>query len=102
MICQGCQNDDHEDCPGNTQCFCQHKKRAVVTPKAWVELIEALTLLARGQSNDISPCHCEHDTLQVMADPANFTDDELTKLKALGFHPDEDELVFTSHRFGSA
>jgi hypothetical protein len=32
------------------------------TPKAWTDLIEALTLLARGQSNDTSPFHCEHET----------------------------------------
>lgn len=57
------------------------------TPQAWADLLEALTLLARHQSNDISPFHCEHDTLTVMADPEKFTAEELARLDKLGFHP---------------
>lgn len=72
------------------------------TPKAWADLIEGLTLLAAHQSNDISPLHCEHDQLTVMADPADFTDDELARLDELGFCPDHDTATFTSSRFGSA
>lgn len=71
-------------------------------PDAWNDLIQALTLLARGQSNDISPCHCEHDVLTVMADPANFTEEELTQLNRWGFLPDHCDQTFSSFRFGSA
>lgn len=71
-------------------------------PRAWRDLIEALTLLAKGQNNDVSPLHCEHDTLTVMADPADFTADELARLDILGFIPDHDTATFTSFRFGSA
>ncbi len=70
-------------------------------PKAWADLIHGLTMLARHQSNDISPFHCEHDELTVMADPAKFTPDELDHLAALGFLPGSDG-TFTSFRFGSA
>jgi len=72
------------------------------TPQAWVDLLEGLAMLARHQSNDISPFHCEHDTLTVMSDPAKFTTDELARLDALGFHPGTYEETFTSFRFGSA
>jgi hypothetical protein len=72
------------------------------TPKAWTDLIEALTLLARGQSNDTSPFHCEHDILTVMADPANFTDEELAQLDQWGFLPDRSDFTFSSFRYGSA
>lgn len=70
-------------------------------PKAWVDLIEALTLLAEHQNNEISPLHCEHDQLTVMADPAAFTADELARLDELGFHAGTDE-TFYSFRYGSA
>ncbi len=70
-------------------------------PQAWADLLEGLTLLARGQSNDISPFNCEHDQLTVMADPANFTAAELVRLDELGFSPSDDE-TFYSFRFGSA
>jgi hypothetical protein len=70
-------------------------------PKAWADLIEGLTILATRQNNDISPLHCEHDQLTVMADPAAFTADELTRLDEMGFHAG-DEQTFYSFRFGSA
>lgn len=71
-------------------------------PKAWAHLLEALTLLAKGRSNDGGPFHCEHDELTVMADPADFTDAEIARLDELGFFPDHDEATFKSFRFGSA
>lgn len=71
-------------------------------PEAWADLLEGLTLLARHQNNDISPFHCEHDQLTVMADPADFTEAELARLDALGFEPDHDTATFYSFRFGSA
>lgn len=71
-------------------------------PKAWADLLEGLTLLATHQNNDISPLHCEHDQLTVMADPEAFTAEELAHLKTLGFNADDEDGVFYSHRFGSA
>jgi hypothetical protein len=71
-------------------------------PKAWQELLWGLTLLARGQTNDISPLHCEHDQLTVMADPMEFAPEEIAQLEAWGFHPGPDEGTFSSFRFGSA
>lgn len=70
-------------------------------PPAWSDLIEGLTLMATGQSNDISPLHCEHDVLSVSADAAKFTREQLSRLDALGFSVDEDGY-FYSFRFGSA
>lgn len=71
-------------------------------PPAWADLLEGLTLLAKHRSNDVSPFHCEHDELTVMADPAKFSTDELARLDELGFHPGGYEETFTSFRFGSA
>jgi hypothetical protein len=72
-------------------------------PPAWADLIEGLSLLATHQSNDISPLHCEHDTLTVMADPSRFSPEELERLNLLGFFPaTDDEETFRSFRFGSA
>lgn len=70
-------------------------------PKAWTDLLEALALLATHQSNDISPLHCEHDQLTVMADPSAFNPEELARLDELGFHPGDDG-TFYSFRYGSA
>lgn len=70
-------------------------------PAAWRDLISGLVLLARGRSNEISPLHCEHDTLWVMADSEQFTPEEIARLDGLGFFVDEDG-GFQSFRFGSA
>jgi hypothetical protein len=70
-------------------------------PPAWADLIEGLTLLAKHHTSDISPLHCEHDTLNVMADDQSFTDDEIARLEALGFGV-HSEGGFYSFRFGSA
>jgi hypothetical protein len=70
-------------------------------PKAWSDLIEGLTLLAKHHTSDISPLHCEHDTLNVMADDGAFTADEIALLDALGFSV-HSEGGFYSFRFGSA
>lgn len=70
-------------------------------PRAWKDLLTGLILLIKGQVNEISPFHCEHDTLTVMAAPDSFTEDEIQVLKGLGFSPDDDG-TFYSFRFGSA
>jgi hypothetical protein len=72
-----------------------------VMPAAWSDLVDALLLLSRGRSNDISPFYCEHDQLTVMASPAKFSDEELAQLDEWGFHIG-DEDSFYSYRYGSA
>lgn len=71
-------------------------------PGAWRDLLAALRTLAKHPSNEISPFHCEHDKLMVMADPARFSEEELTRLDELGFHADQDTETFYSFRYGSA
>lgn len=71
-------------------------------PKPWADLIEALTIMARHPANDVSPTHCAHDELQVMANPAEFTAEEIERLAELRFYPSEFEGVFYSNRYGSA
>jgi hypothetical protein len=70
-------------------------------PQAWADLIEGVTLLAKHPSSPISPFHCEHDTLNVMANDEAFTDDEIATLENLGFSRSS-EGGFYSFRFGSA
>ena len=70
-------------------------------PVAWAHLIEGLTLLAKGQANQISPLWCEHDTLHVCANAEKFAPEEIARLNTLGFHVDEED-GFYSFRFGSA
>jgi hypothetical protein len=68
---------------------------------AWDDLIKALTLLRKGATDTVSPLHCEHDTLWVLADPEKFTAEETEQLDAWGFFVDS-EGGFSSFRFGSA
>ena len=72
------------------------------TPQAWHELLAALTLLSRHPTNDISALYCAHDTLHVCADHTAFTPHEIAQLDQWGFHIDNNEGGFYSHRFGSA
>jgi hypothetical protein len=74
---------------------------ATEMPSAWADLIEGLTLLAQHHTDPISPLHCSHDTLHVLADDKAFTDEELAHLERLGFLADKDG-GFYSFRFGSA
>lgn len=76
---------------------------ASTPPAAWRRLIEALTLLAKGENNDLSPLRCEHDVLYVMADPSRFTADEIEQLEDCGFLVDDvDGGAFFSYLYGSA
>lgn len=74
------------------------------TPKAWLELIEGIALLAKHHNDSVSPFHCEHDTLTVCSDPSKFTREELARLEEIGFFAgsEYDDESFTSYRFGSA
>lgn len=69
---------------------------------AWEDLQRALSILARHKTSDISPFHCEHDTLCVNSDPEAYTPEELAELNDLGFFVSEDYGCFLSYRFGSA
>ncbi|MFD3594327.1 hypothetical protein ACFWU5_16510 [Nocardia sp. NPDC058640] len=69
---------------------------------AWTDLIQAITLLAQHPTDTISPFHCEHDQLFVMADDTKFTADEIAQLDEWGFSVNEDDGGFTSFRYGSA
>jgi hypothetical protein len=71
-------------------------------PPAWSDLIAAITLLARGRVDDVSPFNCIHDQLSVMADPANFSEADIAQLNAWGFHEDTSDGTFYSFRYGSA
>lgn len=70
-------------------------------PPAWLDLLEALTLLAQHPTSAISPLYCTHDTLRVCADDSAFTPEDLARLAELGFSVDS-EGGFYSFRFGSA
>lgn len=69
---------------------------------AWADLAEAIEIFRTGNVNVISPFHCTHDTLGVMASPESYTKDQLARLNELGFHPDIVGESFYSFRFGSA
>lgn len=64
------------------------------------ELIEALTIFAKYTQDD-HPTHCEHDTLMVLVDPSDVSEEDIVKLNELGFHASDDRN-FYSFRFGSA
>jgi hypothetical protein len=70
-------------------------------PPAWADLFAGLRLLATHIADNLSPFNCTHDTLAVMADPEEFTAEEIAQLDKWGFHVD-DEGGFYSTRFGSA
>lgn len=71
-------------------------------PQAWADLIEALTIMSKHPGNVTAPTHCGHDELMVMADPDEFTAEELARLEELSFLPSAHEGTFISFRFGSA
>ena len=73
----------------------------VSMPPAWADLAEAITILGQHPTDPVSPLHCEHDRLNVLADDKAFTSAELARLAGLGFHVSA-EGGFHSYRFGSA
>lgn len=63
-------------------------------------LIEALQIFLKY--GDIAhPTHCEHDVLQVCVNPKKVSEEDINKLKSLGFIIDEDYDCFKSYRYGS-
>ncbi len=64
------------------------------------DLIEALMIFMKY---DTSKCTgCEHDVLYVYIAPVKVSDEDIERLRKLGFHPSEDVDSFYSNRFGSA
>lgn len=70
-------------------------------PPAWAELIEALPILAKARTSDVSPFYCTHDELHVLTDASKVTDAERARLEEIGFHVDEESGAFYSFRYGS-
>ncbi len=64
------------------------------------KLIEALQIFLK-YGNPQFPTHCEHDVMQVNIDVDKVSEEDLKKLKALHFTPDE-WGTFKSYHFGSA
>jgi hypothetical protein len=64
------------------------------------DLIEALTIL-RKYANPLYPTNCGHDVLGVDVDPSLVSQEDLRRLNALGFYPDDESAGFMSYRFGS-
>jgi hypothetical protein len=65
------------------------------------DLLEALRIFRKYGDNPF-PFQCEHDTLIVNYDPAEFSAADRRRLDELGFSVFEGEDWFTSFRFGSA
>lgn len=75
------------------------------TTDAPADFAAALEIFRKdGRLDSISPFHCEHDVLAVMADPSLFTESEIRDLDELGFivGDEYDDDCFSSFRFGSA
>jgi hypothetical protein len=68
------------------------------------DLIEALQILLK-YGNPPYPTHCEHDVLTIVdIDPEDVSEEDIEKLKKLGFFVSEQfgEKIFASFKFGSA
>lgn len=70
------------------------------------DLIAALKIFLKyvepGSYHEQYPTNCSHDTLWVNVDPADVSEKDKRKLKALSFIPSEEyEGGFVSFRFGS-
>jgi len=68
------------------------------------DLIEALIIMSKYITDENglrNPTFCSHDLLEVMVDPALVSEEDLARLKCLGFYPNDDSDGFKSYRFGS-
>lgn len=66
------------------------------------KLIEALTIFLKYGDPEF-PTHCEHDVMWICGiEPSDVSEDDVKKLKELGFFIDENDNCFKSYRYGSA
>jgi hypothetical protein len=66
------------------------------------DLIQALNIFRKYNTDKKYPTGCEHDVLYVYVDPAGVSDEDIKELDKLGFNIDDDIGCFSSFRFGSA
>jgi len=66
------------------------------------DLIEALTIFLKYK-NQRNPTHCEHDVLWIMGvTKEEVSEEDATRLQALGFFWSESNECWQSFRYGSA
>jgi DNA-binding protein YbaB len=66
------------------------------------DLIEALTIFNKYCDNDNKHItSCEHDIFYVMIDPKIVSEEDINRLKDLGFIESMDDYNFYSYRYGS-
>ena len=70
-------------------------------PTGFDAVIEALTIFKK-YDNPHNPFCCEHDTLHVMIEYKDVSDDDKKRLDELGFIEDSENGTFLSFRYGSA
>ncbi|MCP4491251.1 MAG: hypothetical protein GY820_28640 [Gammaproteobacteria bacterium] len=63
------------------------------------ELIEALRIMMK-HGDVFHPTYCTHDELHVYPNCMDFTEEEMTRLEEIGFHPNDMD-GFSSFRYGS-
>lgn len=68
--------------------------------QGWLDLLEALALMAKHPHPGSKPLYCSHDKLGVCADETAFSADEIAVLEKLGFSIDS-EGGFYSFRFAN-
>ena len=64
------------------------------------ELIEAFNIFLNSKNVE-RPIHCEHDVMYVQYNPEDFSQDNIDRLKILGFTADYEEHCFYSYKYGS-
>ena len=65
------------------------------------DLIEALNILSKYRTPDCHPTICTDAELYVCVDYTKISEEDLARLKELGFVPDKDSGYMVSYRFGS-
>ena len=68
------------------------------------ELIEALKILSGYLTDDYHnkyPTNCDSDVLRVCVDYTEISEEDLKRLKELGFVPDKYSGYMVSYRYGS-
>lgn len=68
------------------------------------DLIEALNIFLKHaeEENEHSPTHCEHDVFMVVGITKDLPEDDVNRLKELGFSWSSEYDCWASYRYGSA